>query len=98
MNAWCHIFGGDTFSFYLFIFQCGVFMSVIVLARVGYPLRTGVVGPFLMLCLFCVTFLVHMLCGSCTGGMCHFLFGVNVIATNLVEKWIMAYWKLILSA
>ena len=24
-NAWCHIFGGDTFSFYLFIFQCGVF-------------------------------------------------------------------------
>ena len=22
--------------------------------------------------LFCLTFLVHTLCGSCTGGMCHF--------------------------
>ena len=64
-----------------------VFMSVIVLARVGYPLRTGVVGPFLVLCLFCLTFLVHMLCGSCTGGKCCFACGVNVfIVTNFVRK------------
>ena len=61
-----------------------VFVSVIVLARVGYPLRTGVDGPFLVLCLFCVTFLVHMRCGSCTGGKSCFACGVNVfIVTNL---------------
>ena len=24
-NAWCHIFDGDTYYFYLFIFQCDVF-------------------------------------------------------------------------
>ena len=75
--------------FTFFIFQCSVFMSVIVLARVGYPLRTGVVGPFLMLCLFCVMFLVHMLCGSCTGRKRCFACGVNVfIVTNFVGKWI----------
>ena len=28
---------------------------------------------------FCLAFLVHMLCGSCTGGMCHFLCDVNVL-------------------
>ena len=44
--------------FYLFIFQCGVFSCLlIVLARDGFPLRTGAVGPFLVLCLVlsCVT-------------------------------------------
>ena len=82
---------------FLYSMWC-VFMSVIVLAQVDYPLRTGVVGPFLVLCLFCLTFLVHMLCGSCTGGKCCFACGVNVfIVTNFVGKWIWL-WKLNLSA
>ena len=45
--------------------------------------------------LFCLAFLLHMLCGSCTGGIVHFSCGVNVNVTNFVGKWIMAYWKLI---
>ena len=49
--------------------------------------------------MFCLILLVHMLCGSCTGGMCHFSCGVNVvIVTNFVRKGIMAYWRLMLSA
>ena len=62
-----------------------VSMSVIVLARDGFPLSTGALGPFLMLCLVLSFVFAHMLCGSCTGGMCHFSFGMNVvIATNYV--------------
>ena len=48
--------------------------------------------------LFCLAFLVHMLCGYCMGWMCHFSCGVNVIVTNFVIKWIETCWKLILSA
>ena len=48
---------------------------------------------------FCPSFLVHMLCGSCTKGICHFSYGVDIlIFTNFVGKWMMAFWKLILSA
>ena len=52
-----------------------VLMSAIVLTREGVPLRTGAVG---------LTFLEYMLCGSCTGWMCHFSCGVNVIVTHFV--------------
>ena len=52
-STWFDIFGADTFYFYLF--QCDVFPCLsIVLARDGNPLRTGAVGPFLMLCCFVV--------------------------------------------
>ena len=44
-------------------------------------------------------FLVHMLFGgSCTGGLCQFSCGVNVIVANFVGEWIMLCWKWILSA
>ena len=37
--------------------------------------------------LFCLTFLVHMLCGSCTGRKCCFACGANVlIVTNLIRN------------
>ena len=37
--------------------------------------------------IICLTFLLHMLCGSCTGVMCHFSCGVNVvIVTSFVKK------------
>ena len=50
--AWCHIFVGDTILFCLFIFQCGVVPCLfIVMAWDGSPLRAGVGGPFLVLCL-----------------------------------------------
>ena len=50
-----HICWWCIFCFCLLIFQCGVFfMSVIVLVRDGNPLRTGAVGPFLVLCLVLV--------------------------------------------
>ena len=82
-----------------------VFMSVIVLVRDCNPLRTGAVGPHpdVVPC-FLLRFLYtcFVLCGSRTGGMCQFSCGVNVIVTNFVTnfvgKWIMAYWRLILSA
>ena len=99
-SAWCHIFDGDTFSFALFIFHGGVFsVSVIVLARNDFPLRTVAVGHFLMLCLFCISFFVYMLCGVfCTGVLCHFSCGVNVINTSFIGEWIMVCWKVIMSA
>ena len=76
-----------------------VFMSVIVLARVSYPLRMGVVGPFLVLCMFCLLFFVHMLsCVSCTGGLCRFSCGMSVIVTNFVGERIMGCSKLTFSA
>ena len=50
-----HIFWWCIFSFLPFyISMWCVFMSVIVLARDGNPLRTGAVGPFLVLCLVLV--------------------------------------------
>ena len=92
--AWCHIFAGDTFNFYLFIFQCGVQQS---LSRHSEFSTSH--GSFHVLCLFCLSFCVQMLCGvSCTGGLWHFSCGVNVIVTNFVGEWIMVCWKLILSA
>ena len=41
----------------------------------------------------CLVFLVNMLWCFFTGGMCHF----SCIVTYFIGKWIMAYWKLILS-
>ena len=50
-----HIFWWCIFCFLPFyISMWCVFMSVIVLARDGNPLRTGAVGPFLVLCLVLV--------------------------------------------
>ena len=41
----------------------------------------------------------YYICGSCTGGHYHFSWDViMVIVANLVGKWIMAYWKLILTS
>ena len=79
-NARPHILFGDRFYFYLFIFQCDVFPCLlIVLAWEGFPLRTGVVGPFLMTALFCHWFVVNMLDGSCTGAMLHLSSGVCAV-------------------
>ena len=36
--------------------------------------------------LFCLTFLVHMLCGSCTGGKCCFAYGVNVLMLQILSE------------
>ena len=52
-------------------------MSVIVLARVGNPLRTGVIGASWCCALFCHSCLVHMFGGSCKGGMCHLSSGIH---------------------
>ena len=82
-NAWCHIFAGDTLYLYLFVFKCGVFPCLSVLVLDGFPLRTGAVGSFLVLCLVFLTFLVHMHCGSCTGGKCHFSCAVNVVIVSI---------------
>ena len=49
-NAWYHTFFGDKILFCLITFQCGVVLCLSIVARDGYPLRTGVVGPFLFLC------------------------------------------------
>ena len=58
---------------------------------------TGAVGPFLMFCLDLSFISCPMQCGSCTGAMCQFSSGVNVvIVANFVGKW--RIWWLILSA
>ena len=94
------MFVGDTFIFtFFYISMACVSMSVIVLEWDGNLLRTGAVGPFLdVVPCFFLAFLVHMLCGSCMGRMCHFACGVNVIVTNFVGKWIIVFWKYILCA
>ena len=73
-------------------------MSVIVLALVGYPPRTGVVGHLLMLCLFCLTFLVHNVCFvvSAREGSAA-LHVVWILLPILSDNGFTAYWKLILS-
>ena len=48
-----------------------VSMSVDCIGMGMFPLRTGVI-PSWCCALICLTFLVHMLGGSCTGGMFHF--------------------------
>ena len=58
----------------------------------------GLLAPSWCCALFCLVFHVHMLFGCHTGGICSFSCGVNVIVINFVGKWIMAYWKFILSA
>ena len=44
--------------------------------------------------LFCLAFLVHIICSYCTGWICHLTCGVNVIVTNFVGKWrlILSVW------
>ena len=81
--------------FYISMSQWCVFMSVIVLARDGNPLRTGAVGPLLVLCLV----LSYV---SCTHAL-WFLHGKEVLLCMWCEclfcrKMDLAYWKLILSA
>ena len=88
---WCILF-------YPFMFQCGVFPCLLLschgmifhFARGSWPLP-GVM-PCYVLCLLYTWFVVPALEGCAS-----FLYGVNVAGTNLVRKWIMAYWRLILS-
>ena len=86
-----HICWWCIFSFCLFIFQCGVFfMSVIVLVRDGNPLRTGAVGPFLVLCLVLVLLYVYTwLVVPAREGCAAFHVVYMLFVTNYVWKWIM---------
>ena len=49
-----------------------------------YFLYFFILAPSWCCALFCLAFLVHRLCGSCTGGMFHFLCCVNDIVINFV--------------
>ena len=71
-NAWCHIFDGDTFYFNLFIFQCDVF-PCLSSSWQGLVIHFApeLLTPSWCCALFCLSFLVHMFGGSCTGEMCH---------------------------
>ena len=42
------------------------------------------VDPSWSCALFCLSFLVHIIRGSCMGRMCHFSCGVNINVTNLI--------------
>ena len=71
----CHVFAGDAFVFVFVRFNISLwffFMSVIVLARDGNPF------PGVVPC-SCLTLCVHMLCGSCTGGICCFSCGLCAV-------------------
>ena len=74
-SAWCHtcIFVGDIFYIYLIIFQCGVFQCLsLSLHRMVLHFAQKLLASSWCCTSFCLAFLVHMLCGSCTVGMCHF--------------------------
>ena len=76
-----------------------VSMSVIVLARDGNPLRTGAVGPFLVLCpvssFVSCTYVWWFLHGKDVSLLMWYTCCIYV--TYFVRTWIMAWWKVILS-
>ena len=76
------------FAFLYFNVVC--FMSVIVLARDGNPLRTGAVGPFLVLCLVLVLCYVYAwFVVPAREGCAAFRVVYMLFVTNYVWKWIM---------
>ena len=76
-NAWCHIYVGDIFDFFIFIFQCGVFRCLLIfLANDGFHFVRK-----------CITFLVYIfVCDSCTREVCHFSCGVYAICYQFCLK------------
>ena len=76
-NELRHIFDGDTFYFYLFIFRCDVF-PCLSLSWHGMVIHFAqeLLAPSWCCAVFCLTSLVHILCGFCTGGICCFSCGM----------------------
>ena len=97
MDAWgacfllSHICWRCIFCFLPFyISMWCVFMSVIILARDGNPLRTGAVGPFLVLCLVLVLRYMYVwFVVRAREGCAAFHVVCMLFVTNYVWKWIM---------
>ena len=81
-NAWCPIFSGDTFYFYLLIFQYGVFLFCHCLGTGWFFTGAIYLAPS-WVCLLCLTFLVHMFLVLAWNGMCHFSSYVNVVIVTI---------------
>ena len=73
--------------FYLFIFPCGVF-PCLSLSWHGLVIHSAreLLVPSWCCTSFCLTFLVHIHCGSCMGGMCHYSCGVASAVRTLLFR------------
>ena len=90
-NTWCQIFAGYVFCVLLhfYISMWCVCMSVIVLAWDGYPLHTGDVSSFLVLCLVLFLRYLYACVVPAREGCAAFHAVCMLFVTNHVWKWIM---------
>ena len=79
--VWCHIFAGDAFFVFAFLYFNVMCFSCLSLSWYGMVIHFAreLLAPSWCCALFRLSFLVHMFGGSCIGRMCHLSCGIHVV-------------------